>query len=158
MEEANEGIKRVIQKLRDEVPLRKCDAMIYAARAREYCQEIQRMRNDGFSYLQICRAFEEERLLPENSKADSFRQACRRAFIKQGKRKDLAVARKEAPAPVTGKASEGPPKKGEASHEASTQTAEALERERRKKLGLDKPIFTGTGTIIKHADGSFDFD
>ena len=158
MEEANEGIERVIQKLRNEVPLRKCDAMIYAARAREYCKEIQRMRNDGFSYLQICRAFEEERLLPENSNVDSFRQACRRAFIKQGKHKDLAVAKKEAPEPVTGKAPEGPPKKEEARREVATQTAEALERERRKKLGLDKPIYTGTGRIIKHADGSFDFD
>ena len=155
MEQPEDGIERVVRRLHEEVPLRKCDARIYAARAREYCTEIQSMRSEGFSYMQICGAFENEKLLPVNPKVNSFRQACRRELIRQEKEnghtillnstkqvaKKLGINSGKAIAPT----------------KTDDEDAKVLEKERRKKLGLDKGINTPSGMIIKDAEGGFEF-
>lgn len=158
MESPDEGIERVIARLREERHLRKSDAKIYAARAREYYSQIQAMRKEGDNYIEICDALKGERLLPENARVKSFRQACRREFLKHEKtsvREPLPketskqTASKDMAKPATSKIQAG----------AKPQETGMSQEERNRKLGLGKPIDMGNGTVIrKNTDGSFDYD
>ncbi len=155
MEESDDCIERVVRRLQEEMPLRKCDARVYAARAREYCLEIQKMRSEGFSYMQICGAFEKEKLLPANPKINSFRQACRRELIRQKKENGhpaLLNSTKQIAKKLDIKSG-----KAVATQKTDDGDQRALEIERRKKLGLDKGINTPSGKIIKDTEGGFEF-
>ena len=132
MEESDDCIERVVRRLQEEMPLRKCDARVYAARAREYCLEIQKMRSEGFSYMQICGAFEKEKLLPANPKINSFRQACRRELIRQKKENGhpaLLNSTKQIAKKLDIKSG-----KAVATQKTDDGDQRALEIERRKKL------------------------
>lgn len=82
MEQLKEDIERVISRLHEEARRSRSDTKIFAAIAREYSHQIQAMREEGYSYIEICSAFEKEELLPEKTNIDSFRQACRRQLAK----------------------------------------------------------------------------
>lgn len=140
MEQSSENIERVIEKLREKVPRRKCAANQFAAKVREHYLEIRDMRKEGYSYLQILSAFEEEKLLPEDSKVNSFKQAFRREFI----RRERVNIRTGLPVGIS-----AAPKIKEPEKPAPIAPA--------YKTDTGRVVHTGTGTIVKRPDGGFDF-
>lgn len=158
MEQTKEVIERVIDRLHEEARQSQSDTKIFAVIAREYSLQIQTMREEGYSYIEIYSAFEKENLLPEKANIDSFRQACRRQLRRQVTKEVHRTQSKDALSLVTKKLVEKQ-EKGALSQvtTAQHQDAEALEKERRKKLGLDKGINTPSGMIIKDAEGGFEF-
>jgi hypothetical protein len=159
MEQPSEDIERVIEKLRKEVPRRKCSENAFAAKVREHYLEIKDMRKEGYSYLQILSAFQSEKLLPVSSKENSFKQAFRREFMRRegvGIKTGTLVS---APTPKKVVKPERKPEKAAPTLSVPKQNGETPEQERMRKLGLGKPIDMGNGTVIrKNTDGSFDYD
>jgi len=158
MENDDGGIGRVYERLSAEGPLWKCDPCVYHATVCRYFQQIQAMRREGFSYVQICRAFEEEKVLPGNPKVNSFRQAYRRERVRRergGILKSLLkgdggeLPRKPAVKPVIMPEPQV----------TTAKTPEEVEKERQKRrIGGTKVETLNGGTITKYTDGGFDFD
>ena len=150
MEQTKTDIERVMDRLHEEGCRSKSGTKVFAVIAREYSLQIQTMREEGYSYIEICHAFEKENLLPEKSNIESFRQACRRQLSRKAKKgRHLNAAKKLVEKPEK-------PKQPE-KVDTPEQDTEALERERRKKLGLGRVIPTPGGSVTRTYDGGFEF-
>lgn len=159
MEQPKEDIERVMDRLHEEGRRSRSDTKAFAAIARGYHLQIQAMREEGYSYIEICSAFEKENLLPEKSNIESFRQACRRQLIRQAK-KEIRPASQNGALAQPAKQLAGKPQNGKSPEKPAppNRDAEALAREKREKqLGERTVIETANGTIVKNGDGGFDF-
>ena len=163
MEPLKEDIERVIDKLHEEARRNSAGTKAFAAIAREYALQIQAMREEGYSYIEICSAFEKEKLLPEKANTDSFRQACRRQRTRLAKKGAGPASSKATSSQAEKKAVEKiekPEKTAPPQQAAVTQDpdAAALEKERLlRKIGGRK-IETLNGTVTAFTDGGFEFD
>lgn len=151
-----EKIKRLALRVREtETPGRQGAAFCYSKAAYAAFREITALREEGFSMATIHKVMESDGLLPKNSSQYSFR----RAFRRESARRERAAKapRNEHPGNDTGKREAVTPagKTAAAEGEKILDGAEA-ERERIKKM-TSVTVKTANGTIVKHADGSFDF-
>ena len=160
MEPLKEDIERVIDRLHEEARRNSAGTKAFAAIAREYALQIQAMREEGYSYIEICSAFEKEKLLPEKANTDSFRQACRRQRTRLAKKGTGPASSKVVASQAEKKPVEKPEKTASPQQKAAPQDpdAAALEKERLlRKIGGRK-IETLNGTVTAFTDGGFEFD
>ena len=159
-------VESMLAVLEEEVPLAKCSAYTYTRVVQEHFEKICLMKERRFSYTQIWKALKMLNLLPEYSNAHSFRQAFNREWKRRKGEESLESFLKANPKPITNFQEPGnanhnlkqctPP---ELLKEKSDDTeAEALERERRKKLGFGRVVPTSGGNVIRTVDGGFEFD
>ena len=76
--------ERIEEFLKNETPLKKKEGQIYSNTAKNFFSKIRALRNRGFSFIQIYKAFEKTGLLPEESNPYSFRQA----FVREAAKRD----------------------------------------------------------------------
>jgi len=116
-------------------------------------EEIQKLRNDGYSYDIICETLSENGVLdvgasPKNLCSAFLRETKRRLIRQQasGRNIDASTKTNVETEPLTSGAN------------SPNSDGKATEKEREKVRRLtDTTVDTGLGKIIKHTDGSFDF-
>jgi hypothetical protein len=118
------------------------------------------MRKKGFSFVQICKAYEKSGILPENSRVGSFRQAFQREnirWLKERELKKLVVDGKDGDGKEQKTAvAAGEDKSGKETNVESADAEREREKERIRRL-TGTVVDTGLGKIIKHTDGSFEY-
>jgi hypothetical protein len=154
LEAANERIDAAIE---HETPLRRKEGRIYSSAAREFFGKIKALRGKGFSFVQICGAFEKAGALPCDSNPYSFRQAFLRELSKRGRAEELLQEVKNACEPVTVPSAPTPANEpGKPGKNASAAKMESEEEKARRLTGT--VVDTGLGKIVKHSDGSFEYN
>jgi hypothetical protein len=106
-------------------------------------EKIRALREKRVSFERICRSFETSGMLPENANLHSFRQA----YLRERARRSKAGSDAAKKAPLS------PARPAMPDNAAGAENAE---KERARKLA-GTVVNTGTGKIIKHADGSFEY-
>jgi DNA-binding transcriptional MerR regulator len=162
--ERDAALERAENILNQETPHNAREGYIYSELARAAFGKIKLFRSKGFSYAQICAALEKAGMLPKNSNPYSLRQAFKREQRRLKREEELMELLKgnksaevEAmPAQAEKSASVVHQKAPKFETEASKPDDKVAERERIKKM-TGVPVNTGTSTIIKYTDGSFDF-
>ena len=158
------------------------DMYCYAKTVVTSFEEIQSLRTKGMRFDKICKLFETTGFLPENANVHSFRQAFLRESARRNRTNELlrelkdGIAReKQGKKPIPAKTqipSGGNPAGGVNKKEPNTpplinqggkrqeaevaRSREETEEERIKKM-MSVTVNTGTGIIVKHPDGSFDY-
>lgn len=178
LELANERIEEIMQ---NETPLRKKEGYVYSTAVKSFFSKIRALRSRGFSFIQICGAFEKTGLLPEESNPYSFRQAFIREFVRRDRTNTLLQELKNT---ITDESLENKPAQVKATIQdvdnsnsgikdkepASSSltnlekkgseaivTPNHMEKDQEVKEMTCYEIKTGTGYITKHSDGSFDY-
>jgi DNA-binding transcriptional MerR regulator len=143
-----EKIKRLVLRVREtETPGRQGAAFCYAKAAYAAFREITALRDEGFSMAAIHKVMEIDGLLPENSSPHSFRRAFRRELARRDRA--ATATRNEHQDSDTGK-------QEAASGSAKPSEGAEAERERIRRQA-SATAKTGSGAIVKRADGGFDF-
>jgi hypothetical protein len=160
LEAANGRIDAAIE---HETPLRRKEGRIYSRAAREFFGKIRALRGKGFSFVQICGAFEKAGALPRDSNPYSFRQAFLRELSKRGRAEELLEEVKNACEPVTGPSApisaNAPARTNEPVKPGKNAPAAKMESEEEKARRLTGTVVdTGLGKIVKHSDGSFEYN
>jgi hypothetical protein len=147
-----EALARAGELLEQEPPLNRNINRTYSQTVRSAFESVKKARADGFSFTQICGAFVKAGILPGQVRPHSFRQA----FYREAKRRDRE---KELLRRIKGDAgaSEKEVMPEPAKNEPAKRNSAAGLTERMKALTSYKEEM-GLGTLIKHSDGSFDFD
>jgi ribosomal protein L12E/L44/L45/RPP1/RPP2 len=157
LEAANERIDAAIE---HETPLRRKEGRIYSGAAREFFGKIKALRGRGFSFVQICGAFEKAGILPQDSNPYSFRQAFLRELSKRVRAEELLKevknARESAAEPPAANAPARTNAPGKPDKNASAARTESDEEKVRRLTGT--VVVTGLGKIVKHSDGSFEYN
>ena len=148
-----------------ETPLRPQGGRAYSSAAREFFGKIKALRGRGFSFIQICGAFEKAGALPRNSNPYSFRQAFLRELSRRDRAKELLREVKDGGEGGNGTSAAAP------SEETAPTRADApggLEgeggaatggggKERIRRI-TDSLAGNGHEEIVKHTDGTFEYD
>jgi hypothetical protein len=147
-------VKRTADSLR-KLPSAKRHANIsFALVVKSGYEEIRKLREDGYSFDLICEAFARNGLLSEYAKPNSLRTAFSREKSRREQKdtqKQNAVMDKAKPA-VKGNVSLKSPEPQKANADDNTAENERI----RKMTGIT--VNTGLGEVVKHSDGTFDFD
>jgi hypothetical protein len=146
--------------LKKENPLERTEANAYSSVIHASFERVKAMRKKGFSFVQICKAYEKSGLLPGNSRAGSFRQAFQRENIRRLKERELkklVVDGKDGDGKEQKTAvAAGEDKSGKETNVESADAEREREKERIRRL-TGTVVDTGLGKIIKHTDGSFEY-
>lgn len=175
LEFANERIEQVLE---SEPPCWAKEGCSYAGTVKKFFGKIRALRNRGFSYIQICRAFEKAGLLSADSNPDSFRQAFARESARRDRTNELLMEVRAGPSAEEPLKEANPPKKvsdvtanpkpprapniappsvkQDAPQAAAAPESEEAMREKLKRM-TSRVIDTGTGKIIKNHDGTFEY-
>jgi hypothetical protein len=148
--------ERVEEILRNETPLNRKGGHIHSDTAKKFFGRIKSLRGRGFSFIQLCAAFEKAGILPEESNPYSLRQA----FLREAARRDKAEELLKAVKDTASEEAAAPSPKADMPVSASggeTAKDEAAEKEWIRKQ-LSTPVDTGLGKITKNSDGSFDYN
>jgi hypothetical protein len=146
--------------LKEGIPLKRCNANIYSKVVHAAFERIRTMKGKGFSFAQICGAYEKAGLLPGKSRAGSFRQAFQRERARRMKEDELKRLIEDG-----GDAEKNTESAANANKAASSmgsrvnkpdQQNQESEKERMRRL-TGTAVDTGLGKIIRHADGSFEY-
>jgi ribosomal protein RSM22 (predicted rRNA methylase) len=163
-----EAAARAEELLKGEEPRFRREPHAYSKTARSAFRIIQKARADGFSFVQICGAFEEAGLLPKKALPHSLRQAFYREAIRKKRGRELSEQIKKAAG-------------GEENTGGISDTSIKVERANEKpeaknalldnsgKFGKDAELErirmmtarvadNGFGKITTFADGGFDYD
>jgi hypothetical protein len=154
--------ERVEEILRNETPLNRKEGHVHSDTAKKFFVKIKSLRERGFSFIQLCGAFEKAGMLPEKSNPYSLRQAFLRERARRAKAEELLKAVKdtalEKPAAPSAKANTPAAKTtGAQNNQARAPDKEAAEKEWLRKQ-TSTMVDTGLGKIIKNSDGSFDYN
>jgi len=157
-EEETEKIRRLAQCVRKtETPGIRRSAHCYSRAVYSAFSEIAVLREEGFSLTAIYKVMKAEGLLPEHARLNSFQKAFKKELARrskmtktQGTNNPSGGTNKKIPTEVSPVISER--KKPEAKVAGREETG----AERIKRM-TSNTVHIGTGTIIKHADGSFDY-
>jgi len=157
VEDIEVAIAQAKELLKHEPPFNRHEKDAYSKIARTAFGNVKKARADGFSFVQICAAFEKAGLLPSKSHPHSFRQA----FYREGERqkKDRELTKRILDNTETEKETTLflPANPGEKRPEGkATLGSEEKEQERIKRI-TGATTKTGAGGIVKNPDGSFDF-
>lgn len=151
-----DAINHLEEILKDEPPLHRHERDVYISAVRGHFAEIQTLQKQGYSFIQICRALMKDGELPVDARARYFRQAFHRERLRREKDAILAASLAGNSRQIAGKILEKPVRE-EVVIETTTPTAEALEKERRQKLGLDTMTNTRNGRVVRNMNGGFEF-
>lgn len=175
LEFSDERIEEVFE---GETPRWKKGGYAYSNAAKRFYGKIRALRDRGFSFIQICDGFEKMGLLATGSKPYSLRQAFFREIARRNRTSELLreirdgppageQAREASPARKAPSVSENvksirtpniapPPARREPPSAATIPESEEAMQERIKRM-TSSEINTGTGKIVKHHDGTFDY-
>ena len=155
-EDMEAAIAQADEVLKHEPPFNRHEQDAYSKIVRSAFENVRKARADGFSFVQICAAFEKAGLLPRKAHPHSFRQAFYREGVRQKKGRDLSKrisgyteAEKKTMPPPTNPEGKSPEAK-------AAPDREETEQERIKRVTGVKAK-TGIGGIVKNPDGSFDY-
>jgi hypothetical protein len=158
--------ERVEEILRNETPLNRKGGHVHSDTAKKFFGKIKSLRGRGFSFIQLCGAFERAGILPEKSNPYSLRQAFLREAARRAKAeelfkavKDTALEETEARSPKANIPARTVFTKAAGSQSGSAPTPDDRVDEKewvRKQTSMT--IDTGSGKITKNSDGSFDYD
>jgi hypothetical protein len=149
-------LKDAVISVRKRAPIRRRNDISYALVVKTGYEEILKLREDGYSYDVICEVFAENGFFPNGANPKSFRSAFLRETNRREKKLKAAIPKNPgaaqkiaAPAVKTDNPAGGiaPKLKGN----------EAFKMEWIRKQ-TSTIIDTGLGKIVKHSDGSFDYD
>jgi len=130
------AVKGAVESIRKTPAVRRRKNVSYAVVVKVGYEEIQKLRNDGYSYDVICKMLSENGALDTEARPKNL---CT-AFLRETKRRLLRAQVNAS----TLKTSSAPVEKTEQEKEWT-----------RKMTGT--VVDTGLGTIIKHTDGSFEY-
>ena len=155
IEDVEAAIAQVDEALKSEQPFNRHEKNAYSKIAGPAFENIRKARADGFSFVQICAAYEKTGLLPRKARPHSFQQAFYREREKQKKSRELSkrvsdyaeADKKTTSLPMI------PEKKKLEENPASVYE----KTEQKIKEMTSYEVKTGTGNITKHSDGSFDY-
>ena len=148
------ALKSAVDSIRKTPAVRRRRNVSYAVVAKVGYEEIQKLRNDGYSYEIICKMFAEHGVLGVGA---SPKNLCR-AFLRETKRRfsrtqvnapNRGSSRVNTPAGMVNSGSVNPNKA------AQNKGGEAEKELDRKTPGT--VANTGFGKIIKRSDGSFEY-
>jgi hypothetical protein len=149
-------LENAVISVRKRPPIKRRDDVSYALVVKAGYEEILKLREDDYSYDVICEVFAENGLFPNGANPKTFRSAFIRETNRREKKlktaipKNTGVVQKAAaPAVKTDKPANGIAPK--------PKDNEASEKEWILKQ-TSTVVNTGLGKIIKHSDGSFDYD
>jgi hypothetical protein len=155
--------ERVEEAIRDEKPPRNRGEHFYSDTAKRFFAKMKAFRARGFSFVQICKAYEKIEQLPKHSNPYSLRQAFLRELSRRDQNRELLKAvegsfheaERETSQPLT---SAKPAAGVQENDEAETEINNELTEEKRISALTSSTVKTGLGKLTKHSDGSFDFD
>jgi hypothetical protein len=143
--------------LREEIPLKRCETHIYSKVVHTAFGRIRTMKGKGFSFAQICGAYEKAGLLPGNARAGSFRQAFQRECARRMKEDELKKLVKDGDGTETDTATAANVDKAiQSTNDRADKPDQESEKEKIRRI-TGTAVNTGLGKIIKHADGSFEY-
>jgi DNA-binding transcriptional MerR regulator len=135
---------------------------VYSDTARCFFTKIKALRDRGFSFVQICKAYEKIGQLPKDSNPYSFRQAFLRELGRQNQSGELLKEVKEGGRDTE---RESPPQilaapamEHRENNTMKAGSSDELTEEKRVEKLTSSTVKTGLGKLTKHSDGSFDFD
>jgi hypothetical protein len=149
-------LESAVISVRKRAPIRRRDDVSYAMVVKTGYEEILRLREDGYSYDVICEVFAEKGLFPNGANPKSFRSAFLRETNRREKKLKAAISKNP-----------GPAQKAAAPVVKTDNTAGVIAPKPKDKEASEKAWFrqqtstvidTGLGKIVKHSDGSFDYD
>jgi hypothetical protein len=159
MEDKNfeEALELAVSLLIEEMPQRAAPKGVYSKLVRTAFKKIKKMNSNGFSFVSICRVFRKTGLLPEDSNPSSLRRAFRDEEKRRAKAVEILKALREED--DTGSNEKGMRSVISTFRSCASDDREQGEEERRERIKnmTSCVVDTGTGTIRKNADGSFDF-
>jgi hypothetical protein len=157
-EAANERVEEI---LRNEAPLNRNGGHVHSDTAKKFFDKIESLRRRGFSFIQLCGAFEKAGILPENSNPYSLRQAFLREAARRAKAEELLAEVKkggETDAAVSANATPPVRTADTAKQENGGTAAKNESGEERVRRLTGTVVDTGLGKIVKHSDGSFEYN
>ena len=152
-------MKGAVDSIRKMPAVRRRKNVSYAVVVKVGYEEIQKLRNDGYSYDIICRTLSENGALdvdasPKNLCTAFLRETKRRLLRTQVNASYREVDRISVP---TEKTSLVTAKPNNATQNNGGETGKT-DQEKEKKLKITGTVVnTGLGTIIKNPDGSFEY-
>jgi hypothetical protein len=155
--------EQVENAIKDEKPPGIKEECAYSDAVRRFFAKIKALRSRGFSFVQICKAYEKIGQLPRHSNPYSFRQAFLRESSRRTQDEELLKAVKDIPHEL-GKETLPPPTSATPVAKAEKNNAEeaGINDELAGKKWIENmtssTVNTGLGKLTKHANGSFDFD
>jgi hypothetical protein len=158
-----EAVNDAAEFIRKSPPVQRRENITYALVVKSAYDLIQKLREEGYSYDVICRAFSEKGVLRTGANAKNFCSA----FLREMRRREKTAVRtdeskhmekKKADVSSFGNASKGT--EGSVTPQKQTNPENSETKKTGGKKLLNMPFYdTGTGVrITKHSDGSFDFD
>ena len=142
IEDVEAAIAQADELLKHESPFNRHEKDVYSKIARSAFENVRKARADGFSFVQICAAYEKAGLLPCKARSHSFRQAFYRERERQKKDKELSKRISDY---------------AEAEKKTVPSLANPEEKKPEVKVELGRTVNTGTGKVIKKPDGGFEY-
>jgi hypothetical protein len=134
---------------------------------REHFAKVGKFHEGGFSFVQICAACEKAGLLPKGANPHCFRQTFRREHTRLEKSEELAKQFRETDSGIEEKSGLGKADQLSNAGRSVIKTAsepavplpddEAAIKERIREI-TRTVVDTGLGKIVKHSDGSFEYN
>jgi hypothetical protein len=162
-EAMNERIEGI---LRNVTPLNRKEGHVHSDTAKKFFGRIKSLRERGFSFVQLCGAFEKAGILPDKSNPYSLRQAFLRETARRAKAEELLKAIRDTALEET--AAQSPrANRPDGTPTAKTTGVQNSQAGRFNKKDAEKEwirkqtsttVDTGLGRITKNSDGSFDYD
>jgi DNA-binding transcriptional MerR regulator len=153
---------QVEEAIKEEKPPGNKGERVYSDTARCFFAKIKALRDRGFSFVQICKAYEKIGQLPKYSNPYSFRQAFLRELGRRNQSGELLREVKEGGHETE---NETPPQIPamsvmETGKDNMVEAGIDDELTEKKKIAAltSSTMKTGLGKLTKHSDGSFDFD
>ena len=157
------ALKRAEEDLNREAPRSPCDGYAYSKLAKAAFAKIRLFRSKGFSYAQICRAFEKNGLLPKNPNPYSLRAAFhreRRRLKREEEIEKLAGREIHAEAEPAPAKTDEMPLPGKTGHPVASEERKhgaVIGKRSRISSVASITVDTAAGRITKLSDGAFDF-
>jgi hypothetical protein len=149
-----ESVRFAVDSIRKLPAIRRRANVSYSLVVKSGYEEIHGLREDGYSYDLICEVFAQNGLLSERANP----KALCNAFLREKKRREKkgvqepgAAGKNALPAARANLPTQAP------APEKQNPGDEAAEKERIRKL-TGNVVDTGLGKIIKHSDGSFEYN
>jgi hypothetical protein len=150
--------EQVEEAIKGESPPRRRERCVYSDTARRFFSKIKALRGRGYSFVQICKAYEKAGQLPKRSNPYSFRQAFLRESGKRNREEELLKELKND----TNAAGKAPGVSADAGRifekpeaKKARESAGTVQHRIREMTGT--PVDTGLGRITRHSDGSFEY-
>ncbi len=147
------AVRQAVRSLKEETTAVQREAFVYSKIVGVCYDDIRELHEEGYSLEKICRSLEENSLLPDGADSDSFRKAWRR---ERKRREECPIKQRKGNNGDDTQKKSGPGNSELPDGKSTVKEGDATELARIRKL-ISTTVETGTGTIVKHPNGSFDF-